>query len=127
MRKILSVLGILPIFLLYPSPVFAVDNVITDYTNNTLSMITAIAMAAAVFFLVKGGYSYITASGKPESLEQAKRTIKNALIGLSLVLASRVFVSILTNSIGLGQGSTNTSAIPISPIDSVQPKYQALR
>lgn len=121
MRKILSALGILPILLLYPSPVFAVDSIVTNYTNNTLGMITAIASAAAVFFLVKGGYSYITSSGRPESLEQAKRTIKNALIGLSLVLASGVFVSILTNAIGSGQSSTNTSAIPISPIDSVTP------
>lgn len=126
MRKIISALGILPlslifIFFLSPSPAFAVDSAITSYTSSTLSMITAIAGAAAAFFLIKGGYLYISSSGKPDALESAKRTIKNALIGLVLVLASGILVSILTNSLGSGSNSTNTSAVPIQPIDSVQP------
>lgn len=84
-------------------------------------MITAIAGAAAVFFLIKGGYSYITSSGKPDTLESARRTIKNALIGLVLILVSGVLVSILTSSLGSSSNSANTSAIPIKPIESVQP------
>ncbi|MDO8618327.1 MAG: hypothetical protein Q7R49_00095 [Candidatus Daviesbacteria bacterium] len=121
MKRILSILGFLPIFFVFTSPAFAVDSAITNYTSNTINMITAIATAAAVFFLVKGGYLYITSSGKPDSLESAKRTIKNALIGLVLVLASGLLVSIFTNALGSSSNGATTSAISITPIESVQP------
>ena len=121
MKRILTTLGILPVLLMFATPAYAVDGAITNYTSTTLSIITAISTAAAVFFLIKGGYLYITSSGKPDSLEIAKRTIKNALIGLTIVLAAGVIVSILTNAIGSSSNSTNTSAIPITQIDSIQP------
>lgn len=107
--------------MIFTSPAFAVDSAITNYTSNTINMITAIATAAAVFFLVKGGYLYMTSSGKPDSLESAKRTIKNAIIGLVIVLASGALVSILTNAIGSSTSSATTPAIPIAPIESVTP------
>lgn len=121
MRRILSALGMLPLFLVFASPAYAVDGAITSYTSSTVAMITAIATAAAVFFLVKGGYLYMTSSGNPSVLETAKKTIKNALIGLVIVLASGLIVSVLTNALGSGSTGTSTGAIPVQPIDSVQP------
>lgn len=121
MKKILAVLGILPFYLIFAAPAFAVDSAITNYTNDTVNMITAIAVATATFFLVKGGYLYITSTGKPGSLEAAKRTIRNALIGLVIVLASGLMVSILKNAWGSVSTNTNTGALPIQPINSAQP------
>ncbi len=122
MKKLLTVLGlILPYFLLVAKPAFAVSSEVTQYTSNTLGMITLIATASAVFFLVKGGYQYITSSGNPDSLESAKKTIRNALIGLVVVLGASLFVSILTNAFNSSTGSTTTNAINIAPITSVAP------
>ena len=95
MKRLLTVLGILTLLSLFiPTPAFAVStpSEITNYTNSTLSLITAIASVAAVFFLIKGGYTYMSSSGNPNSLEGAKRTIKNALIGLVIVLAAGFIV-----------------------------------
>lgn len=110
-------------FLILTTPAYAVSTPqeITSYTSGTLQLITAIALAASVFFLIKGGYLYISSSGNPEGLENAKKTIKNALIGLVLVLGAGLFVSVLTNSLGSPSSSTNTSTINISPIESTTP------
>lgn len=122
MKRIVGLTGlILPIFLLWATPAFAVSGEITQYTSNTLSMITAVATAAAVFFLVKGGYLYITSTGKPDSLESAKKTIRNALIGLVIVLGAGLIVSVFSNSFHQVSNSTNTGAVSIAPIQSSQP------
>ncbi len=122
MKKLLTIIGlILPIFLILATPVFAVSSEVTQYTSNTLGMITLISTAAAVFFLVKGGYQYITSTGKPDSLESAKKTIRNAIIGLVIVLGASLFVSVLSNSFNQIGPSTNSGAVSISQIQSVQP------
>jgi len=124
MKRLLTVLGILTLLSLFiPTPAFAVStpSEITNYTNSTLSLITAIASVAAVFFLIKGGYTYMSSSGNPNSLEGAKRTIKNALIGLVIVLAAGFIVSLFNNSLGSASTGTSTAAINITPIETVQP------
>lgn len=42
----------------------------------------------AIGFVIWGGIQYIKSQGEPSNLSQAKDTIKNAIIGLLLVLAS---------------------------------------
>ena len=122
MKKLLTILGLtLPFFAIAVNPAHAASSDVTQYTSNTLGMITLIATASAVFFLVKGGYQYITSSGKPDNLENAKKTIRNALIGLVIVLGASLFVSILTNAFTSSTGTTTTSAINIAPITSVKP------
>jgi hypothetical protein len=103
------------------TPAFAVSSDITQFTNNTLGMITLISTAAAVFFLVKGGYQYITSTGNPETLESAKKTIRNAIIGLVIVLGASLFVSLLSNSFNQVSQSTNSGVINISQIETVKP------
>lgn len=123
MRKILNALVILP-FLFITSPVFAVNtpSEITNYTSSTLNLIIAVASAAAIFLLVKGGYLYMSSSGNPDGLDSGKRTIKNALIGLVIVLAAVFFVSVFRNAAGTPPIGTSTSAISIAPLQSAQPQ-----
>jgi len=122
MKKLLTIIGlILPFFLIMATPAFAVSSDVTQFTNNTLGMITLIAAAAAVFFLVKGGYQYITSTGNPETLESAKKTIRNAIIGLVIVLGASLFVSVLSNSFNQVSQSTNSGVINISQIETVKP------
>ncbi len=123
MRKLLTILGLTLSYLTTAAPVFAASTSsdITQYTNTTLEMITLIATASAVFFLVKGGYQYITSTGKPDALEQAKHTIRNALIGFVIVLGAGALVSILNNAFNSTTSGTTTQAISLTPIASVKP------
>jgi len=122
MKRVLALFAITGLFLLNTTSAFAAtSSAITDYTNSTLQIITLIAAASAVFFLVKGGYLYMTSSGKPESLESARRTIRNAIIGLVLVLGAGMIVSTLTGALGSASNGTNTGAVNISALDTVKP------
>lgn len=94
---------------------------ITTYTNDTLAIITAIAGIASVFFLIKAGYQYLTSSGNPQSLISAKQTIRNTLVGLVIVLASGLLISLFNNALSGGGNSGTTTAINIAPLNSVKP------
>ncbi len=94
---------------------------VTAFTNDALSIVTLISAAAAVFFLIRGGYIYITSTGKPDALEEAKKTIRNALIGLVVVFAASSIVSFLSGAL-VGDGTTTTASnLPITQIESVAP------
>ena len=123
MQKLLLLGSFILTSLFLPSTVFAASSIpeISSYTSSTLSIITAISAIAAVFFLIRGGYLYITSSGNPKVLEDAKKTIRNALIGLALVLASTALVSLLTGALVGDTGSTNTVTLPLTQIESVKP------
>jgi len=94
---------------------------VTAFTSDALSTITIIAIAAVVLFLIRGGYLYITSSGRPDALEDAKKTIKNALIGLVLVLAASALVSLLSGAFISNGTNTVTSTLPVTQIESVPP------
>lgn len=111
------------LFFFFPSPIWAVSTSaeITQYTNDTLNIITLISSAAAVFFLIKGGYHYLTSSGNPEAITQAKKTIKNALIGLVIVLGASLIVSLFRGALNPATTSGGAPAISITPIETIKP------
>ena len=53
-----------------------------EYVTPTMQTLTALAAIASVFFIVWGGFLYMSSRGNPDKLDQAKRVLKNALIGL---------------------------------------------
>lgn len=107
----------------FPSPVLAQSThpEILDYTSNTLEIITVISTAAAVFFLIRAGYVYITSAGKPENLESAKRTIRNALIGLTLVLAANVVTSVFQHALEPNANNGSGTSVEMVSIEAVEP------
>ncbi|MDE2024922.1 MAG: hypothetical protein KGJ07_00335 [Patescibacteria group bacterium] len=121
MKYLVRILAFAGLCTLCTTPAFAADSAIVDYTNSTVQFLTIIASAASVFFLVKGGYLYITSSGKPESLESAKRTLKNALIGLILVLASSFIVSTLSGIFTASSQTTTSGPIQLQDIVPAKP------
>lgn len=124
MRRVLTTIGIIVTsFFLVSSPVFAqtTNPEILEYTNNTLQIITLISTAAAVFFLVKAGYLYITSAGKPEALESAKNTIRNAIIGLTLVLAANVVTSVFQHALNSQTTSGTGTPVNIVSVETVEP------
>ena len=94
---------------------------ITNYTNDTLGIITLISSLAAAFFLIKGGYQYITSSGRPEALGQAKKTIHTALIGLIIVLAASIIVSVFKTSLSPSSQANTASSVALTPITINKP------
>lgn len=124
MKVILLTLGIL-IPLIFPQIALAstgAPSEVTTFTSDTLSLITLISAAAAVFFLIRAGYTYITSTGKPEVLESAKKTIRNTLIGLVVVLSASLIVSVLRGAL-VGDGSSGSiETLPITQIESVEPQ-----
>lgn len=123
MKRLAYVLGFILCFLSLPHPALAVSTSaeITKYTSDTLNIITFISSAAAIFFLVKGGYLYLSSTGKPETIAEAKKTIKNALIGLVIVLGASVLVSIFNSALISSSSSTSPSSVSMIPVDSATP------
>ncbi|HMI09949.1 MAG TPA: pilin [Candidatus Saccharimonadales bacterium] len=78
------------------------------------TMIT-IAAVLCILFVVFGGYYYMTSSGNPEKLERAKKTLRNAFIGVVVVLGAGALVAVMQNAY---------SSKPVSPVQIVtqQPK-----
>lgn len=124
MRRVLPTIGTTALaLLLFGSPVFAqsTNPDVIEYTNSTLQIITLIATASAVFFLVKAGYLYITSAGKPEVLDSAKKTIRNAVIGLTLVLAANVVTSVFQHALNSQTITGSGTPIDIVSIETVEP------
>ena len=119
MKKFFSIFSVLVLAVCTPAIAFASggSDEVSRYTSDTLSTLIGFAAVAAVFFLIVGGYRYMTSSGNPAALEDAKRIIHRALIGLVLVIGAGVIASLLTGALttaGTG-GGTTLGLTPIQP------------
>lgn len=69
-----------------------------------INIALAIAGLIAVFFLIIGGFRYITAAGNEDASEQAKKIILNAIIGIVVIILSFVIVRVISNALTTGAG-----------------------
>src|SRR6266536_3777404 len=76
----------------------AASNVMRSFVAPVVTTLIAIASIAVVFFLINGGIHYMTSSGNPDRLEHARKIIRNALIGLVLVIAAGTLTAILSHA-----------------------------
>ncbi len=106
-------------FFVAAAPAFAVENAdVAAFTHDTLNILLIIGTAVSTLFIVFAGYQYITSTGKPDAIENAKTTLRNAIIGLVLVIGATGFVSLLSgafNSPAPGGGAAALSLTPIQP------------
>ncbi|MDO8657586.1 MAG: hypothetical protein Q7K55_02500 [Candidatus Levybacteria bacterium] len=111
------------VFLFSATPAFAAqtNSEISAFTNQTLNTLLIFASAAATFFLVRGGYMYITSTGKPDALDHAKITVRNALIGLVIIISAAVFSSLLQGAFNTPSQGTSSAQLNLSPIETVEP------
>jgi len=89
-----------------------------DFVRPVVVTMCALASLVCVFFLVTGGIAYITSAGNPDSLAHAKKTIRNALIGLVLVIAAAVLTQIL---VGAYSDISNTANASLPQLTTVPP------
>lgn len=100
MKRLQSLSMSLAVVLLSAAPAFAqsaqVDKVQNFMTNIVQILVTLAGTLAAIFFVI-GGISYITSSGHPEKLDQAKKTLMYSGIGLAVCIAAFVIMNLVTD------------------------------
>ena len=92
--------------------------VMREYVAPTIKVLASLASIASVFFIVHAGYLYMTSSGKPEQLEHAKHVLKNAILGLVIVLAAFTITNILT---GAYSATQNTGSATLPSLQAIPP------
>lgn len=70
-----------------------IRNFIIKIVLNVIQAALVIVGYIAAFFVIKGGFLYITSQGEPSNIESAKKSIANALIGLIIALLSAAIVN----------------------------------
>lgn len=88
-----------------------------NYVTPTIQVLAVFASLACVFFIVNAGYLYIASSGKPEQMDHAKHVLKNAILGLLIVLAAATLVSLLSNAYGSPHDINNATLPNLKPIE----------
>lgn len=63
----------------------------------------------------------MTSSGHPDALDHARQTIRNAIIGLVLVIGAALFSSLLQGAFNAPNQGTSSAQLSLSPIVPVQP------
>lgn len=91
-------------------------SVMRGFVDPVVSSLCAAAGLVCAFFLISGGYHYMTSSGNPDNLDRAKRIIRNALIGLIIVLAAAVLTAILTHAYSGSTQAINSSLPNLTPL-----------
>lgn len=71
----------------------------TVLVSDVINWLLGIASAVAILFLVIGGIIYVTSTGDDQRVEQAKKVINYAIIGLIVVIISYALVFTLNNII----------------------------
>lgn len=87
----------------------------------------------AVAIIIYGGFIYMTAAGNEEKIAKAKRIIRDAVIGLLIVLASFAITQFIIGRLlagmglggGAGVGGPGGSALGAGPIESHYPGRNA--
>jgi hypothetical protein len=118
MKKVFTQILLAGLLLFVPATAFAASNPeVASFTAETLNLIFILAGLGAVIFLIRGGYIYITSTGNPAALDEAKKTIKNALIGLALVIGAAVLTNILTGAMMEPSTASTATSLSLAPIE----------
>lgn len=94
----------------------AASEAMRSFLDPVIVTLCVLASLACTFFLVTGGIQYMTSKGNPENLAHAKKTLKNALIGLVLVIAAATLTAILSHAYGSSTATMADKLPSLSPI-----------
>jgi heme A synthase len=71
-----------------PSDVGGIGNYIWRIVLNGIEMAVVVVAYIAIFFILYGGFLFITGGSNPSQVEKARKTITNALIGLVIAMVA---------------------------------------
>ncbi len=101
----------------------AVVNVqLTDFLQPLIGALITLAGLAAGFFVVIAGLEYMTSRGNPKRLDHAKRTLKNAALGLLLVIAAAFIFNFLNTAYNTAAPIGQSIAPPIIEVSEPPPE-----
>ena len=99
MKKLIVLQSLFVTSLIVASPAFAQSadvSKISNFIQSIIAILVTLSGLVATGFFVWGGFSYITSTGNPESLDRSKKTILYSSIGLAIVLGAFVISNIVT-------------------------------
>ncbi len=73
---------------------------LTILVMNIVQALLVVAAYVTVFFVIKGGFGYMTSAGSPEGMTSARKTITNALIGMVIAILAASIVNAIAGAIG---------------------------
>lgn len=79
-----------------------VGKVFGDLLTSVISLMTMVAGIMLVLYLVYGGVKYVTAGGSEKAVDEAKRMITNAIVGLVIVVAAIMVTQLVGKILGFG-------------------------
>jgi hypothetical protein len=85
---------------LMAAPAFAASDELTTVIDNLRNWAMGILAAVATLFLTIGGVRYLLAGGNPRAVEEAKGSIKNAIIGYVLAALAPAILGIVRQIVG---------------------------
>ncbi len=100
-NKVIFTSSLLITALTITSPVFAQAADVTKIQTFIQTIVGALSILAGsicTLYLGWGGFKYMSSTDNPEALDGAKRTIKNSLIGLVIVLAAFSIMTIVSGA-----------------------------
>ena len=93
------------------------NSIISDGIAPAITTLALLSSILCTLFIIIGGYQYITSSGHPERLIRAKKLIRNALIGLAIVLSAALLAHLMQNIYGPVASPPSKSVVPtLNPI-----------
>jgi hypothetical protein len=75
------------------------NSIVSGLTVSIVNFLIFLGVALSVFFIVLGGYKMITANGNDKSVEDGRKMLIYAVLGLIVTLISYTVVVVVTNII----------------------------
>jgi len=85
-------------------PAFDIRLIIARIIRVALGLVGIVLVGLIIY----AGYLWMTAAGNEEQIAQAKATIRNAAIGLAIILSAYSIVSFIISLLGIPPGTTET-------------------
>lgn len=73
--------------------------------QNILNMASGLIIVVLFVMFVMGGFSYLTSLGNPEKLKKAQGTLRYAVVGLVIFVASFLILTVIDTLFLGGQGN----------------------
>jgi hypothetical protein len=84
-----------------PVPAYAASGDINAVIDSARLWIFGILAGLSMLFITIGAAKYLVASGNPHAMEEAKETVKSALIGFGVAALAPLLVDIIRRVLGI--------------------------
>jgi hypothetical protein len=100
-KKIIIFLSLIPILWAGTASAVAFENPLKwstfpELLNVIVNIIFTISLAIAPILFILAGFYFVTAAGKPEQIETAKKMILWTIIGLIVIICSKGIINLFT-------------------------------